>query len=82
MALKKRPKETTHYKYMMIMMIFVLGDMKRRALYCTSKSLHILQNLDISSTFVVNPEERVSIYLQNISSTAPCPQTASSLKQN
>jgi hypothetical protein len=38
MVLKTKPKETTLYKYMMIMMIFILGDMKRRAIYHTLKS--------------------------------------------
>jgi hypothetical protein len=74
MALMTKSKETTHYRYKMT--IFVLGDMKRRALYHTFKSWHILQNLHIlASNLTVNPEDGVSIYFQNISSTAPCPQT-------
>jgi hypothetical protein len=79
MALKTKPKETTCYKYMMI---FVLGDMKRRTLYRTFTSWHILETYIFASTFMVNPEDGVSIYLQNISSTAPCPQTVASLEQN
>jgi hypothetical protein len=73
MTLMTKSKETTHYKYMM-MTIFVLGDMKRRTLYHTFKSWHILQNL-LASTFMVNPEDGVSIYLQNTSSSTPCTQT-------
>jgi hypothetical protein len=69
MALKTKPKETTLYKYD----DFILGDMKRRALYCT---------YIFASIFMVNPEDGVSIYLQNISSTAPCPHTVASLEQN
>jgi hypothetical protein len=38
MTLMTKSKETTHYKYTKMMMIFVLGDMKRRALYHTFKS--------------------------------------------
>jgi hypothetical protein len=62
MTLMTKSKETTHYKYMM--MIFVLGYMKRRTLLSHFQIMtHFYKTYILASNFTVNPEDGVSIYL-------------------
>jgi hypothetical protein len=49
-----KSKETTHYKYIIMMMIFILG-------YIYDILYHTLIFYIFASTFMVNPEDGVSI---------------------